>query len=91
MQATLVKWGNSQGVRVPRELCERIGVDVGDRGEIIADIEGRSITIVFEERPSRSRYRRRSTRTLEELAAGWQGGRVGEEWGGADVGAEGVA
>ena len=26
--------------------------------------------------------------TMEEFAAGWEGPRVGKEWGGSDVGAE---
>ena len=39
------------------------------------------------------RYTRHSHATLEEIAAasGWDGGKVGEEWGGEVVGSEEVA
>ncbi len=91
MNATLVKWGNSQGVRVPKEACEQLGLQIGATGTLEVDVEGNRIVITFEETRPRPKYRRRSNATLEELAADWVGGRVGEEWGGPDVGAEEVA
>ncbi len=91
MNATLVKWGNSQGVRVPKEACEQLGLQIGATGTLEVDVEGNRIVITFEELKPRPKYRRRSNATLEELAADWVGGRVGEEWGGSDVGAEEVA
>ncbi|MDR2599748.1 MAG: AbrB/MazE/SpoVT family DNA-binding domain-containing protein, partial [Oscillospiraceae bacterium] len=30
------KWGNSQGIRIPRKLLHSIGIDVTDEVEIIA-------------------------------------------------------
>ena len=91
MEATLVKWGNSQGVRIPKEACDELQLELGARGTLEVDAEGRKITISFEEyRPSR-KYRRRSFASLEDLAQDWDGGRIGEEWGGMDVGYEGVA
>ena len=29
--STLMKWGNSQGVIIPKALCEELGMQVGDR------------------------------------------------------------
>ena len=91
MQATLVKWGNSQGIRVPKEACDLLDLAVGARGTMEVDVEGNRIVITFERCHPRPKYRRHGHATLEELAAGWTGGKVGEEWGGADVGAEEVA
>ena len=91
MQATLVKWGNSQGVRIPKEACEELELELGARGTMEVDIEGKKLIITFEELRPKRKYRRRSFATLEELAQGWDGSRVGEEWGGPDVGAEEVA
>jgi len=86
MQAELVKWGNSQGVRIPREVCDSLGVDVGVKGELDFDVINASLTIHFN-RPAR-KYQRSRITTMQELMAGWEGGKVGEEWGGPDVGAE---
>ena len=33
----LIKWGNSQGVILPKHLCEHIGLAVGDKVEISVD------------------------------------------------------
>ncbi len=89
MQATLVKWGNSQGLRVPVEACEALGVSVGACADMQVDPATSTLTIRFEQ-PERH-YARHRKMSLEEFASGWTGGRVGEEWGGPDVGAEVVA
>ena len=89
MDARLVKWGNSQAVRVPKEACDELGIKVGDRGSMTIDVPRSRIVITFDS--GIRRFRRRSTKSLEELAQDWQGGRVGEEWGGPDVGSEQVA
>lgn len=86
---TLTKWGNSQGVRIPKSVCNQLGVKVGDAVQLKVDEARGEITIVFEF--DRRRYRRHRKVSLEELCAGWEGGKVGEEWGGPDVGAEEVA
>ncbi len=91
MNATLVKWGNSQAVRVPKEVCELLGLEIGATGTMEVDVDERRVTITFEQLRPSPRYKRRSNATLEELAVGWAGGKVGEEWGGADVGSEEVA
>lgn len=33
-ETTLKKWGNSQGVLIPKNLCEYLGIAVGDRLEM---------------------------------------------------------
>jgi hypothetical protein len=45
-----------------------------------------SLTLTFQK--PRRRYARTRKMTMEEFAAGWEGGKVGAEWGGPDVGAE---
>lgn len=91
MNAKLVRWGNSQGIRIPKEVCVQMDIGVGSCGEMVIDYDSSSITITFERRPGKPRYTRRSHASLEELASGWTGGRAGEEWGGKDVGSEVVA
>ena len=86
MQATLTRWGNSQGLRVPLEACNALGVTVGARAELQVDPATSTLTVKFEQ-PTR-RYARHRKMSLEEFAAGWSGGKVGKEWGGPDVGAE---
>lgn len=58
-QIQVAKWGNSLGVRVPRDIAARVGLIEGARVDIDAAADG---TIVI------SRSRRRFT--LEELVAG---------------------
>lgn len=53
------KWGNSLGVRVPRDVAARAGLDEGARIEIEGFADGRIVIT-----PSRRRL------TLEELLAG---------------------
>ncbi len=86
MLATLTKWGNSQGIRIPSSTCELLGISAGARAEIEADPVTSTLTVRFE-RPT-GNYARHRKMTLEEFAAGWTGGKVGQEWGGPDVGAE---
>ena len=31
VSATLTKWGNSQGVLIPKSLCDKYGLSVGDK------------------------------------------------------------
>lgn len=35
MTTTISKWGNSQGIRLPKEILEVLGVDVKDEVELI--------------------------------------------------------
>lgn len=68
MKTTLQRWGNSQGVRIPKQFVERLGVDIG--GEVLISLsEDQSkitITPVQDSRPVRGRYR------IEDLIAASQ-------------------
>jgi len=58
-QVQLAKWGNSLGLRVPKDIAARAGLTAGTRVEIEASKDGRIIV---------TRSRRRFT--LDELLAG---------------------
>ena len=83
---TLCKWGNSQGLRIPKEMCDLLGVKVGASASIEADQVNSQLVITFE-RPAHT-YRRSRKVSMEELCTNWSGGKVGKEWGGPDIGAE---
>lgn len=61
MQAHILKWGNSQGVRLSKKLLHTSRLDVGDAIEITAE-EGKVI-IKGIQKDIRSKYR------LEDLVA----------------------
>ena len=86
MEATLSKWGNSQGVRIPKEVCDLFGAGVGSKVGLHVDEERYQVTLMFD-RPQQKYHRNRKL-TMDELMSGWEGAKVGEEWGGIDVGAE---
>ncbi len=58
MQVQVTKWGNSLGIRVPKEVATRVGLTEGSRVEVTAD--GDRI-IISAERP---------VYTLDELLVG---------------------
>lgn len=58
MQVQLTKWGNSLGLRVPKDIVERLRLTEGARVELETDEAGRIIMT-----PARRRY------TLDELLA----------------------
>jgi antitoxin MazE len=59
IQVQIAKWGNSLGLRVPRDIAARVGLTEGARVDVEASDDGRIII---------SRSRRRFT--LDELLAG---------------------
>ena len=59
VQSRISKWGNSLGVRVPREVAARAGLSEGARIDIEGYVDGRIVIT-----PSRCRF------TLDELLAG---------------------
>jgi antitoxin MazE len=59
VQLRVSKWGNSLGLRVPRDIAARAGLTEGTRVEIEGFADGRIVIT-----PSRRRF------TLEELVAG---------------------
>lgn len=58
IQVLISKWGNSLGLRVPRDVAARVGLTEGTRVDVEASDDGRIIV---------TRSRRRFT--LEELLA----------------------
>ena len=64
MQSRISKWGNSLGVRVPREVAVRAGLSEGARIDIEGYADGRIVIT-----QSRRRF------TLDELLAGMTPGR----------------
>jgi antitoxin MazE len=58
MEARIAKWGNSLGVRIPKDIAGRLGLEEGARVEIEAE-DGR--VVITQRRP---RY------TLQELLIG---------------------
>ena len=85
--STLSKWGNSQGFIIPKNICKAARFHIGDNAEIQVDDCGRIILA----HKSAPRFSRRRIVNLEEFADGWQGEKIGEEWGGSDVGVETVS
>ena len=61
MHTTIQKWGNSQGVRLPKALLETVGLADNDNVEIVA--RGDEIVI----KPVRERL------TIDKLFNGWVG------------------
>ena len=59
IQLRISKWGNSLGLRVPREIAARTGLTEGARVEIEGYPDGRIVVT-----PSRRRF------TIEELVEG---------------------
>ena len=59
MQAKIAKWGNSLGLRVPKDVAARAGLKVGARVDVETDSKGRIVV---------TRSRRRFT--LAELLSG---------------------
>ena len=66
---TLSKWGNGQGILIPKALCEKLGLKTGDK--LIVDADNSGLTI----KPVKS-YR------VEDLLAGYTGSKPEEyDWG----------
>lgn len=85
MQATLTKWGNSKGIRIPAEICDELGLVAGSEAEVTVDLSHRSVVLTF--KGESAEYSRTKKMSMREFAAGWSGGKVGLEWTG-DIGAE---
>lgn len=60
MQGQISRWGNSLGIRIPKEVANRVGLSDGTQVEI----EARQGEVVISPLKPRLRY------TLEELVAG---------------------
>ncbi|MEG1912562.1 MAG: AbrB/MazE/SpoVT family DNA-binding domain-containing protein [Cloacibacillus sp.] len=79
MQATIQKWGNSQGIRIPKHLLESAGIAADETVEISVEEEKIVITKI-------TTVKRRK---IEQIFAGYEGGYESCEidWG-APVGKE---
>ena len=72
MLTTIQKWGNSQGVRLPKTILDKLFLRENDQVEIMA--ENSSIII------KKAIRKRRATKSLEELFSNYQGNYKCEEW-----------
>lgn len=79
MQVQIARWGNSLGVRIPKDIAGKVGLAEGARVEIVAEDERIVISV------ARPRYR------LEELLRGMSPGEMAGvfDWG-PDQGRESV-
>jgi antitoxin MazE len=77
MQVSVARWGNSLGLRIPKDVAERVGLQAGSRVEIEAE-NGRVVIS-----PARPRY------ALADLLKGMTPEAMHEafDWG-PDVGRE---
>lgn len=59
MKATLQKWGNSQGIRIPKDLLDSMGISVGAEISIDISADRTSITLTpsGDRLPVRGRHR----------------------------------
>ena len=67
--ATLSKWGNSQGVIIPKSICEPLGLVAGDKLELSVSETGGSIEII----PIRRHATRTRKLSAQEVFADWDG------------------
>ena len=70
MQTTIVSWGNSQGIRIPKKILESLALEIGDKIEI--KVEGDAMVI--------KKYELRKKKTLSERLAEFQGEYTPSEW-----------
>ena len=72
MLTTIQKWGNSQGIRLPKSILDELLLQENDQVEIAA--ENDSIII------RKAARKRRARKSLEELFANYKGKYKSEEW-----------
>ena len=79
MRTTIVKWGNSQGIRLPKLLLD--SVNLADNDTVELEAKNNSIII---KKAGKSKYK-----TLAERLEGFEGEYIFEEWDtGSPVGSE---
>jgi len=71
MQTTITKWGNSQGIRIPKFLLASVDLTENDTVEVVAEND----RIVI-----KKCAQKRARKTLEERIAEYDGEYVWEEW-----------
>ena len=67
--ATLSKWGNSQGIIIPKSICEPLGLAAGDKLELSISETGTSIEVT----PVRRHTARARKLSAREVFEGWDG------------------
>ncbi|MCL2137303.1 MAG: AbrB/MazE/SpoVT family DNA-binding domain-containing protein [Coriobacteriia bacterium] len=81
--STLEKWGNGQGVRIPKAICEQIGATIGDTVVIKVD-EDNTLVLVFPQ----TKYQRHMKSTMDDLLMNLSDYFTSVELWGDDIGAE---
>jgi antitoxin MazE len=66
----IVRWGNSQGIRLPKSLLDSINLSDNDTVDVVAEND----RIIIKKAVNRKH------RTIKERLAGFEGEYVGEEW-----------
>ena len=93
IETQLKEWGTSRAVRIPKPICEQLGISIGSPLviEFHSDDTGSFVVLrpVSEEHRS---YSDAPYRSMDDLFSGYEGEYVAQEadWG-DDVGAEVVA
>ena len=72
MLTTIQKWGNSQGVRLPKTILDELFLKENDQVEII----GKNDSIIIK----KASRKRRAKKSLDELFANYKGKYTCEEW-----------
>lgn len=68
LYTTIQKWGNSQAVRIPKSILEKVELKESDQVEL--RVQGGNVVII----PVRKR------KTLAERIAGYEGDYIAGEW-----------
>ena len=71
MTTTIVKWGNSRGIRLPKHLLDSVKLTDNDIVEVITENNNIIIKKLTEKKPRK---------TFEERIAGFNGEYISEEW-----------
>ena len=71
MKTTIVAWGNSQGVRIPKKVLESVDLEIGEQIEI--KVEREMIMIKKAEL-------KKKKKTLSERLSGFEGEYTPSEW-----------
>lgn len=90
LTTTLCSWGTSRAVRIPKRICEEMGMNIGSALDMVAERDDRGPYIVL--RPRDTSHRSNGDlpfRSMNDLFKGYEGSFVPQEldWG-EDVGGE---
>lgn len=73
MQATIQKWGNSQGIRIPKAFLDALGMSEND----VVELDRVNDNIIIK------KVKKENNLTLDDIFKGYDGENVAEEfdWG----------